>query len=247
MRTKATLLSTLLLATALNAQTTALNFTANDCDGAPHDLFTELDAGNVVIIELVMMGCQPCITAGNSIKNNVLPNTSDPSRVKFYSIGFTNSITCTQMNNWKTTNGFTHTVFAGMSAQTTHYNGMGMPTLAIVGGADHTVYYTELGHSASDNPTIIAAIESALSAGVGINESNDGQVINVFPNPVNDQIQLNGDFVSARLIDALGRVSLEVALQGKNTLDATGIDPGQYTLQLIGQDNTLYSGRFVKQ
>ncbi|MBL7984152.1 MAG: hypothetical protein JNM91_04100, partial [Flavobacteriales bacterium] len=49
------------------AQTTALDFTANDCDGMSHNLFTELEAGDVVIIELVMMGCQPCVTSANSL------------------------------------------------------------------------------------------------------------------------------------------------------------------------------------
>jgi len=239
--------STLLLATSLSAQTTALDFTANDCAGMSHSLFSELEAGNVVILEMVMMGCQPCVTAANSLITNVLPNMSDASRVKLYSIGFTNSITCTQMNDWKTANGFSHTVFAGMSAQTTHYGGMGMPTIAVVGGGSgHVVYYSEVGHSASDNPDILAAIETALAASVGIAEVATANEVAVYPNPVEATIQLNGAYTSAQVLDAQGRVVLERTVTGNKTLDATTLPTGAYTLRLIGTDNAVSQGRFVK-
>ena len=43
------------------AQTTATDFTANDCGGTSHTLFTELNAGNVIVITWVMP-CSSCIT-----------------------------------------------------------------------------------------------------------------------------------------------------------------------------------------
>ncbi|HRH68215.1 MAG TPA: T9SS type A sorting domain-containing protein [Flavobacteriales bacterium] len=236
----------LFLASSLNAQTTALDFTANDCDGMSHNLFSELEAGNAVIIELVMMGCQPCVDAGNSIKTNVIPNTSDPSRVKFYSIGFTNSITCTQMNNWKTTNGFTHTVFAGMSAQTTHYGGMGMPTIAIIGGPDHAVFYAEQGHSASDNPTIIAAIDEALNAGVGLNERSMTQ-ITVSPNPAHEIITVSGGaWTTAAVLDTQGREVFVDALRG-GRLDIGELPAGVYLMRLTDNNGGIGNARFEKR
>jgi len=42
----------------LIAQTNATDFTANDCDGVSHHLFSELDNGKVVVIAWVM----PCNT-----------------------------------------------------------------------------------------------------------------------------------------------------------------------------------------
>jgi hypothetical protein len=239
------LVTALAFATGLQAQTTALDFTANDCDGMPHTLFTELNAGDVVIIELVMMGCQPCVTAGNSLKNNVLPNVSDPSRVKLYSIGYTNSITCAQMNNWKTTNGFTHTVFAGMSAQTTHFGGMGMPTIAVVGGSGHTVYYSEQGHSNSDNPAIIAAIEAGLAA-VGVQEAAVNTV-GVSPNPTNDMLTVNGaNWTTAKVMDLQGRTMLAVQLNG-GKLDVTMLPVGMYVLRLTDADGKEGVARFEKR
>ena len=41
------------------AQTTATDFTTNDCNGISHNLFNELDNGNVVVIAWVMP-CLPC-------------------------------------------------------------------------------------------------------------------------------------------------------------------------------------------
>lgn len=242
---KHTFLSLALLASmSMQAQTNALDFTANDCDGVSHTLFSELEAGNVVLLELVMMGCQPCVTAANSIYANVLPNVSDASRVKMYSIGFTNSITCTQMNDWKTTNGFTHTVFAGMSAQTTHYGGMGMPTLAVVGGPDHTVFYTEQGHSNSDNPAILAAIEAGLSA-VGINEMNTSAVT-IHPNPVVDVLYFDmAAWTDARILDLQGREVMNAKVT-EGRLDLSVLQPGMFVLQLSNASGRLGTTRFEK-
>ncbi len=228
------------------AQTTALDFTANDCDGVSHNLFSELEAGKVVILELVMMGCQPCVTAAQSITTNVLPNVSDPARVKLYSIGFSNSVTCAQMNGWKSTNGFTHTVFAGMSAQTTYYGGMGMPTLAVVGGSTHTVFYNDLGHSDSDNPAILAAIEQALDANVGIAEANTTPVV-LHPNPVTDVLTFErAAWTQARVLDLQGREVMNVKMT-TGRLEVAHLPSGMYTLQLATSDGTLGTARFEKK
>ncbi len=245
MRTTTTLFCLSALLT-LNAQTTALDFTANDCDGMPHNLFSDLDAGNAVVLELVMMGCQPCVDAAHSIVDNVLPNVSDPTRVKYYSIGYTNSINCTQINNWKNTNGFTHQVFAGMSAQTTYYGGMGMPTVIILGGGStHGVYYSELGHSDSDNPTIISVINSALSEANGVSE-NGAQAITLGPNPTTGLLNLNATYTSARVVDAQGRTVMNMAVVGAS-IDVSTLAAGHYTLELMAADTSRAVGRFVKQ
>ncbi|MBP6390645.1 MAG: T9SS type A sorting domain-containing protein [Flavobacteriales bacterium] len=247
MRYTYTLLTAFALATGLQAQTTALDFTTDDCDGTSHTLFAELDAGNVVILELVMMGCQPCVTAAQSLTADVLPNVSDPSRVKLYSIGFTNAIVCAEMNSWKAANGFTHTVFAGMSQQTTYYGGMGMPTIAVVGGGSaHTVLYAEQGHSASDNPAILAAIEAGLAASVGINEANVSTVT-IHPNPVVDVLHFDlGEWTHARILDLQGREVLSAPLvTGK--LDVSLLQTGLFVLQLSTTTGSLGTARFEKK
>ncbi len=236
----------LLAATGLRAQTTALDFTANDCSGTSHTLFSDLDAGFCVVIDLVMMGCPSCIPATHAIVDDVIPNTSNPAMVKFYTIGYTNAITCGQINTWASDNGFTHPVFAGMSAQTTYYGGMGMPTVIVLGGgATHGVYYNELGHSASDDPTIIAAINSALLGAIGVEEIG-ARTITLGPNPVASILNLNGSYTSAKVIDAQGRIVLNTAPNG-TSLDVSTLAAGQYTLELIATDKSRAIGRFMKQ
>jgi hypothetical protein len=241
-------LLSLLCAASLTAQaqTTAVDFNADDCDGNSHQLFSELEAGDVVILELVMMGCQPCVTAAQSLTANVLPNVSEPSRVKLYSIGFSNSVTCAQMNNWKSTNGFTHTVFAGMSNLTTYYGGMGMPTIVVVGGSGHTVYYSELGHSASDNPAILAAIEDALDAQVGIDEAGATEVA-IGPNPTTDQLTLaDKRWTRATISDTQGRIVLTTGV-GAGTVDVAALPVGLYVLHVSNAAGAKGIARFEKR
>lgn len=240
------LLAAFLLTTGLTAQTTALDFTANDCDGMSHQLFADLDAGNAVIIDLVMMGCQPCVTASNGIVDNVIPNTSDPSRVKFYSIGYTNSISCAQMNSWKTTNGFTHPVFAGMSAQTTYYGGMGMPTIVILGGAGHEVFHTQLGYSASNNATLIQELNNALAWQVGVAEVEASEVT-ISPNPATDRLTLaDKRWNRAAITDLQGRsVATLPVLAG--VIEIGALPTGVYVLSLVDASGALGTARFEKQ
>jgi len=240
------LVTALLLTAGLQAQTTGLDFTANDCDGAPHQLFADLDAGNAVIIDLVMMNCQPCVTASHGITDDVIPNTIDPSRVKFYSIGYTNSITCSQMNTWKTTNGFMHPVFAGMSAQTTYYGGMGMPTVIVLGGGAHTVFYNELGYSASNNPTLIQAINDALGAQVGIAESAIAEVA-ISPNPAMDRLSLTDKrWIRATINDAQGRLAWSGGIVG-GTIDILALPAGMYVVNMTDANGAQGTARFEKQ
>lgn len=230
----------------VQAQTTALDFTANDCGGTPHTLFTELDEGYAVIIDLVMMGCAPCVTASHGITDNVIPNTTDPGRVKFYSIGYTNSISCSQMNSWQGTNGFTHPVFAGMSAQTTYYGGMGMPTIVVLGGGStHTVYYSEQGYSSGDNPALIQALNDALAGANGVAEVAR-TVVEVSPNPATDVLRISGAWTQAHVVDLQGREVLPTQkLNG--VLDVSMLQAGAYVVQLTGVAGDRGTARFEKR
>lgn len=247
MRTITILSTALLLAIGANAQTTALDFTAADCDGMQHQLFADLDAGNAVIIDLVMMGCSPCVVASHAITDDVIPNTNDPDRVRFYSIGYTNSITCAQMNSWKNTNAFTHMVFAGMSAQTTYYGGMGMPTIIVLGGgSEHGVFYNEQGYGASDNPALIAAINDALAGVNGISERHS-TAFTVSPDPADERIFVSGNGWSrARVLDMEGRVVMSTSVVA-GAIDIGALRSGAYLLELTSTEGAMGSSRFVKR
>jgi hypothetical protein len=237
----------LLTATGLQAQTTAMDFTANDCDGMSHTLFSELDAGYCVVIDLVMMNCPSCGPATVAIHNNVLPNVSDPTRVKFYSIGYTNSITCAQMTSWRDALPLSHPVFAGMSAMTTYYGGMGMPTVIVLGGGSaHHVYYNHLGYSAGQNASITTAINSALNDANGLQELNATQV-SISPNPTTDALTISGgNWTNARVLDLQGREMIGTKLNGTK-LDVAMLQGGAYILYLSNANGASGIARFEKR
>lgn len=207
------------------AQTTAQDWTKNDCDGNSHHLFAELNAGNVIILEYVMMDCAPCITAANGLKpvyNQF--NSSHPGKVKSYSIGFTDTYTCTQLQNWKSTNNLSHTtMFPTGASDVSYYGGMGMPTIVVVGGPFHKVFYKKQGYSPSDNTTITAAINSALVA-TAVETPASIEAFQVYPNPASTFIdfQLNEDVHMMSIND----------LSGRTMANFTALSSGKHHLNL---------------
>ena len=167
--------------------------------------------------------------------------------MKFYSIGYTNSITCTQMNDWKNTNGFSHDVFAGMSAQTTYYGGMGMPTVIVLGGGSaHTVFYNELGYSSADNSALITAINDALAAANTVEEPIS-VTANVSPNPASDVLTIAGEtWTRARVLDLQGREMLNAPLLN-GRLEVATLPAGAYVLHLSDVSGSMGIARFEKR
>lgn len=236
----------LMASMGLHAQATALDFTAPDCDGVEHHLFADLDSGYCVVIDLVMMNCPSCGPATTAITNDVIPGVSDPSRVKFYSIGYTNSTTCAQMLDWRADLGLDHAVFAGMSDQTAWYGGMGMPTVIVTGGgAEHGVYYNHMGYNSAQASVIIGRINAALADALGIDE-RDGDGITLGPNPVSGELLLPGRWATARVVDEQGRTVLLVRSPTRS-LDVSKLSSGSYHVQLTATEGTTAHGRFVKQ
>src|SRR5687768_13644455 len=65
-------------------QTTATNFIANDCNGNSHNLFSELDSGNVIILVWVMP-CGGCISAAQTASEIAESfSLTMPGRVRAY-------------------------------------------------------------------------------------------------------------------------------------------------------------------
>lgn len=188
-------LSVLMIGKEMNAQTptTAYDFNMNDCNGKMHHLFSELDSGNVVVMEFIMLSCSPCIVAGKSLDAMVVPlKKKYGAKVRFYQFGFTKSYTCSQIQNWVTTNGFATSVpFDSGDVQVAYYGGMGMPTVAVVGGKGHDVLFTSMDYKPNTDTAIISAAIDKFFNPTGITVYSDiSQSISVFPNPASDQISV---------------------------------------------------------
>src|ERR1051326_3358893 len=172
------------LASVVFAQTTATDFTANDCAGNTHTLFSELDAGKVIVLCWVMP-CSNCI-AGASTDASVVQNytSSNPGRVKFYISDDAGNTTCSTLAGWESTNSITCDATFGNSGNTINmndYGGTSMPKTVVLGGTSHAIFLNVNG-----TPTTSAlqtAINNALNASTGVAEENNFSYLNLFPNP----------------------------------------------------------------
>jgi hypothetical protein len=171
---------------------TAANFTCNDCAGASHTLFDELDAGKVVVLCWVMP-CSTCIGPSKTTYNVVQSFAlSYPDRVKMYVCDDYANTTCSSLISWCNQNALTNTTkFSDADINPANYGTVGMPKIVVVGNYTHHVYYNA---NNSVNPTLLSdAISAALTDfSVGMEELADkpDEIIS-YPNPAADQISFN--------------------------------------------------------
>lgn len=143
------------------AQSAAFDFTANDCAGSSHTLFTELNAGKVIVIAWVMP-CATCIGPSRNAYDIVQTYaTSNPGRVLFYLMDENED--CSTLTDWGSTNQMPNAIkFSTTTANLSNYGTTAMPKIIVLGSASHLVYYKEDGTA---NPSgLQPAINQALAA-----------------------------------------------------------------------------------
>lgn len=204
------------------AQTTAMDFNRQDCDGTPHHLFADLDSGKAVILYYYMVTCHACLPGAGEIQtmaNNI--NAIYPGTVKGYSFPFNDEPECYYCHNWVYDNSYTF--YAPMDSGATgvaYYGGFGMPTVVLLGGSDHRVLFSTLSYRVTDTLTIKDSILSLI--GVlpnGINQSvANTQNISIYPNPV------------------CGEATISAGMQETGDLDIALFD-------LVGNKVTIIAGK----
>lgn len=241
---KLLLFSTALLTIAqLAAQTTATNFTCNDCAGTSHNLFTELNSGKVIVLTWVMP-CGACIAGASTAATTAQGfSTSNPGVVKFYLVDDNADTPCNTLGSWANTNSITTTAnFSNAAIDMANYGTSGMPKTIVVGGPNHTIFYNQNGTPSSS--ALHTAISNAITASTtGIIETNNVSFgLTVFPNPAVNSAKVNYTLtasteVSINVINVLGQIVNTVSL-GKQS---AGKQEYQVNLE------SLYSGiYFIK-
>ena len=129
---------------SLEAQTTATDFTTNDCNGVTHNLFDSLDAGNIIVIAWVMP-CGPCSTytipAYSAAQDFMSSNSAD---IDFYLVDDYANTSCASLINWGNVNGMPlNTPFSSSDISMSDYGMNGMPKVVVLAGEDHTVFYND--------------------------------------------------------------------------------------------------------
>ncbi len=182
----------MLVITTSKAQT-VMQISGDDCNGVPHDLYADLDAGKAVLLHFFMTcaSCPPPAQKIQAMANNIL--ATYPGMITGYALGFTNSYSCTTTANWVSNNGLSlYAPYDSGAVQVANYGGFGMPTVVLLGGAypNRRVMFSTLSFAASDT-TIMRDSILALLNPAGINDLPDHvSAFNIFPNPTSDKVSI---------------------------------------------------------
>ncbi|MBC8299221.1 MAG: T9SS type A sorting domain-containing protein [Pelagibacterales bacterium] len=228
------------------AQTTATDFTTNDCNGVAHNLFNELDAGNVIVISWVMP-CGPCETYSLPAYSAVQSfATSHPGRVHFYIADDYGTTACGTLNNFAS-NMPVSTIFSSSDVNMSDYGAYGMPKVVVLGGNDHTIYYNQ-NDSHITFPGAQSAISDALSAPLAIEQPiNNKFEISSYPNPVNNVLnvsytKIQSAIINFTIVDVLGQVVLKVEDNSSSStekliksINVSTLNDGNYFLRISSE------------
>ena len=199
-----------------NAQT-PLQISGNDCDGIPHDLFAELDAGKASVLFFFMDACGACPPPAQKIQtmmNNIMAEY--PGMITGYAMPYTNSTTCAATSNWVANYGHLFAPYDSGAYQVAYYGGFGMPTVVLLGGsgANKRVMFSTLSFLTSDT-TIMRDSILALFSTTGIADlPSTVSAFNVYPNPATENvfISVNLKENSSILIDVADITGKQVAV-----------------------------------
>jgi len=204
------------MSATVSAQSAAMDWSRNDCNGVPHNLFAELDSGYCIILEFVMVpSCSPCyITARNLADVRTRLEATHPGRVRIYSIGYYNGYTCENMQYWQSIHELTpDAMFIQGASEVSYYGGMGMPTVVVVGTAERTVFFKKQGFNPGDTISVKNALLQALAGAPppsSISDPTDSPFgLKVFPNPAADVAHVSlslssEEVVTIELVSVLG-------------------------------------------
>ena len=213
---KTILLSTafVLLSFCSSGQTTATNFTATDCNGVSHNLFNELDSGNVIILVWVMP-CGGCVSAAQTASEIAESYAvSMPGRVRAYIADDYADASCATLNGWLNNNNIDRvTSFSDAAIDMSDYGADGMPKVVVLGGGySHGVYYNRDNQFANDSIDMHAAVDSALAdATVIIGPVVPHMQFVLYPNPATDHAEMyvnsiTPEELNIRIVNANGQL-----------------------------------------
>jgi hypothetical protein len=236
---------------SVNAQT-AKDFTAPDCSATSRNLFTELNAGKIIVMVWVMP-CGSCISDAKASYDAVQSfATSNPGRVLLWLADDNGGTSCSNLASWATSNGINTanaTLFgnAGNVINEADYGGSGMPHVMVVGGMNHKIYMNKLNGS-NDGPAITAAINQALTTGIAA-KATEASPLKLYPNPAQhrvsiDCMKLTSPVTQIEIYNVLGEkiqtLSPGIFDQSNKTIDielSAAVKPGNYYVHVKNGDS----------
>lgn len=236
----------LLLISSISFAQTATDFTKKDCSGTSHHLFAEANNDTIVFLEFVMT-CTTCANVGHQIEATIARLQAEyPTKsFRFYQLAYTNSYTCGTMSNWQGNNNFSCPAFDSGATLVAQYGGFGMPTVAIVGGTNHTLCYNSLGYI--DTAAAGTAVRNLFKSN-GVNELSANN-FKIMPNPTSDFIQIKSTTsapLSFEIFDMNGRLMCSENKTSGTIVNTQSWNNGNYLVK-IRQDQQTSTQLITKQ
>ena len=213
-------LISLCISSLVSQAQTATDFTATDCNGNSFNLFSELDAGKIVVITWTMP-CGACV-AGALTAYNIAQSyeATYPGKVKMLLVDDFGNTPCSAINAWGISNGITRAAkFSDESIRMNDYGIAGMPkTIAIA--PDHSVIFNE--NNGVNPDSLIATIDAVLTTTGIQNIPTAIASAKVYPNPAFQKATLSIDLIKSTAIRVsiydLDGKQLEIAYQGDGSI-----------------------------
>jgi hypothetical protein len=245
--------------TQIGLAQTAVNFTCNDCFGASHDLFTELDAGKVIVLCWVEP-CGGCADA-SLISSTLVESFQDdyPDKVYLYLVDDFANTDCESLISWANIFGIHPTTFfSDASISMFDYGEPGMPKVVVVSDVNHQVFYNA-------NFTVEAlALEEAINNAIIATTTGyrdmigDYFSVKIFPNPAKETVTVSLNLkalttIRAEILDQTGRIVYlnmwNGLSEGPNVIELgiPSIEEGIYFLKLTDGSNTSMAKLVIVQ
>jgi hypothetical protein len=250
MKSFITSIALILAAVISNAQTTATDFTATDCKGNSHTLFTELDNGKTIVLVWVMP-CPAC-ASGAGACNTWVQNfaVSQPGKVQYYLVDDLGDDNCSALATWAAAAGIDTskiTIFqnSGNTIKESNYGGSGMPHIVVMSGSDHKIYFNEKNGSG-------AGVQNALNEATGVSITPVEIKFSIAPNPASNNLNIT----YAKAIEKIVVLSITGQVVKEQSFDKGKINPsvglgsivaGTYVVKITDIEGKTAVQKIVKQ
>ncbi len=241
----------------LQAQSTAPDWTAPDCNGNSHHLFDELNEGKIIVFTWVMP-CGSCVAPSKTAYEVVQGYAeSHPGKVLYYLADDIGDASCSNLSSWIHNNNIGDTLKmtlfsnSGNLINENDFGGSGMPHTVVIGGKDATLYFNQKNGNANTAQGLQAAINDALG-GTAAREVHAPVSFTMIPNPATSSLSITCEVAieQVTLMTMTGQVIQQVRFP-KGTLNPSitlaGLATGLYLVRLTDSHGWSRTQKMIKQ